>query len=679
MRKKITLSTGINSLRLPPHFSKTFTILFSAFVLFAALVTSCKKDDFEGEIIGVCPVVVSTDPMDKAVDVALNKLISITFNTDMDPATINSNTVTIKQGTTVIAGTLAATTDAKTFTFLPTTALLPFVVYSGTVTTGAEDILHTAMVDNYVWSFTTIPAVSLSVDPAIGGTVTGAGSFAQGSSATVVATPSAGYTFTSWTENGTVASTSPSFQFTMAGNKALVANFTVIPPGSFAVNLSSSPAAGGITTGSGSYVVGTPVTITATANAGYTFVNWTENGAIASTSSSFQFVIASNRTLVANYRLIPASQFAVILSSSPAAGGTTDGEGSYPSGTSVTITAAVNTGYTFTSWTDKGTGLVVSTSPNYTFALASNRTFVANFTISTFTLTVIAQNGTVTRSSTQATYNYGTAVILTATPAAGYVFSSWSGNASGIINPLTVLMTSNKTITANFTLLPVGPLPINLGTAGDFGILTKTGISTTGITSLAGDIGVSPAAATAITGFGLIMDTNGESSQTPIVTGKVYASDYAAPTPAKMTRAVSDMETAFTTANGLVTPAPIVGIYAGDISGRILPPGLYKWATSVLVSNAGVTLTGGPNDTWVFQISQDLIINNSAKITLLGGAQAKNIFWIVTGQATLGTNADVSGIIMSKTLISLNTGAKVTGKLLAQTAVTLNAATVVQP
>jgi hypothetical protein len=175
------------------------------------------------------------------------------------------------------------------------------------------------------------------------------------------------------------------------------------------------------------------------------------------------------------------------------------------------------------------------------------------------------------------------------------------------------------------------------------------------------------------------MDINGQSSHTPIVIGKVYASDYAPPTPSKMTTAVSDMETAYTTAMGLTTPAPIVEMGAGNISGLILPPGLYKWGTGVLISGAGVTLSGGPNDVWVFQISQNLTVNSSAIITLSGGAQAKNIFWVVAGQATLGTDVIFNGNILSKTLISLNTGASVTGRLLAQTAVTLNASTVIKP
>ena len=218
--------------------------------------------------------------------------------------------------------------------------------------------------------------------------------------------------------------------------------------------------------------------------------------------------------------------------------------------------------------------------------------------------------------------------------------------------------------------------PVKLGTAGNFTILTKTGISTTGTTSILGDIGVSPIAATAITGFGLIMDASRQFSHTPIVTGKVYAANYAFPTPSKMTTAVNDMQTAFTTANGLKFPAPIVNLYAGNISGRTLAPGVYKWSTGLLISNVGVTLNGAADDVWVFQIAQNLTVNNGAIITLRGGALAKNVFWVVTGKATLGTTVNFSGVILSKTLISLNTGAKVTGKLLAQTAVTLIASSV---
>ena len=749
MSKKIIHHS--DSVRNCRSYSKIVNTTWCLLLLLIVFLAACKKDNFKGEVTGLCPVV-TTDPMDKAVDVALNKVITATFNTDMDSSTISKTTFIITQGGTQVSGTVATTPSFKAFTFKPDQPLLPFTAYTGTVTTGAADRFRTALVSDYVWTFTTLPQVTLSSNPIAGGTTAGAGEFAQGSVVTVTAAPNTGYTFTNWTDNGTIVSTSSSYQFTMAGNKALVANFTLVPASQFAVLLSSNPAAGGTTTGSGPYNAGSSVTVTATPNAGYTFVNWTDNGNVASTSSSYQFILAGNRTLVANFTVIAASQFAVILSSNPAAGGMTAGSGPYNAGSSVTVTATPNNGYTFLNWTDNGT--IASTSPTYTFALNANRTLVANFAINTytlalspnpaaggttsgagsfnagssvtatatantgytfvnwtdngtiastnatytftlnanrslianfsantFTLNVTATNGTVVKNPNQATYNSGSTVQLTATPNSGYAFTSWSGDATGSTNPLTVTMDANKNITANFTLTPsIGPGQINLGLAGNFAMLTKTGISTTGITSVQGDIGVSPAAATSITGFGLIMDATGQFSTAPgTVTGKVYAADYAAPTPSNMTTAISNMETAYTTANGLVTPAPIVDLYAGDISGKILTPGLYKYNTGVLITNAGVTLAGGPNDTWVFHISQDLTVNNSAIITLTGGAQAKNITWVVAGQATLGSNSNFSGIIISKTLISLNTGAKVTGRLLAQTAVTLNASTVVLP
>jgi hypothetical protein len=230
---------------------------------------------------------------------------------------------------------------------------------------------------------------------------------------------------------------------------------------------------------------------------------------------------------------------------------------------------------------------------------------------------------------------------------------------------------SSNTATTAAAKKVVAAAPLVLGTAEVFTILSETGISTTGVTSITGDIGVSPIAATAITGFGLIRAANGQYSHTPIVIGGVYAANYAAPTPAIMTTAVADMKTAFTAANDRTYPAAIVEKYAGNISGRTLPPGLYKWSTSVLISDAGVTISGTSNDVWVFDISEKLIVDNGAIVHLTGGAQAKNIFWVVSGKAVLGTTVNFSGVILSKTLISVNTGAKVTGRLLAQTAVTL--------
>lgn len=426
-------------------------------LLLTLFSVGCKKVTETSGIISACPVVVSTDPMDKAVDVVLNKAISATFNTDMNPATINATSFSIKQGSQIISGTVAPTATGTTFTFKPDVPLLPFTKYTGTITIAASDKFRTAMVNDYVWTFTTIPQVTLSTNLAAGGIVSGAGTFAQGSTVTVSATPKTGYTFTNWTDSGktTIASTSPSYQFTMSGNRALIANFTIIPPTQYAVVLSSNPVAGGSTYGSGSYDVGSTVTVIESPNPGYTFVNWTESGNIVSTSSSYQFTLTANKTLVANFTSIPALQFAVILSSNPAAGGTNSGSGSYTAGTSVTVTATPNTGYTFVNWTESGN--IVSTSSSYTFAINATRTLVANFLINSYTLSVSANpsgGGTIAKNPDQLKYDHGTNVLLTATPNTGYTFTNWTDNGTIVSTSAAyqITMTRNRTLVANFTL-----------------------------------------------------------------------------------------------------------------------------------------------------------------------------------------------------------------------------------
>ena len=219
---------------------------------------------------------------------------------------------------------------------------------------------------------------------------------------------------------------------------------------------------------------------------------------------------------------------------------------------------------------------------------------------------------------------------------------------------------------------------VNLGKAGDFVILSKTAVSTTGTTSIIGNVGVSPVAATYLTGFGLIMDSTNVFSTSSLVTGKLYAADYAVPTPINMGTAISDMETAYTDAAGRTLP-DATELGAGDISGLTITPGLYKWGTGVLISAGGVTISGGANDIFIFQIAQDLTVANGAIITLSGGAQAKNIFWQVAGQTKLGTTSQMKGIILCQTLIEMQTGATLNGRALAQTAVTLDSNAITSP
>jgi len=709
-------------------------------LLLVAFAAGCKKVTEEAGIIGVCPIVVSTDPMDKAVDVVLNKTISATFNTDMNPAAINSATFTIKQGSQLISGTVAPTSSGTTFTFKPDVALLPFTKYTGTITTGATDKFRTAMVSDYVWTFTTIPQVTLSTNLAAGGTATGAGTFAQGSTVTVSATPKTGYTFTNWTDSGTttIASASPSYQFTMSGNRALVANFTIIPPTQFAVVLSSNPIAGGSTYGSGSYNAGTTVTIIESPNPGYTFVNWTENGNIVSTSSSFQFSLTANRTFVANFSIIPALQYAVILSSSPAAGGTNTGSGSYTAGTSVTITASPNTGYTFVNWTENGN--IVSTSSNYTFAINTTRRLVANFLINTYTLTVttnpasggtVTKNpdqlkydhgtnvlltatpntgytftnwtdngtvistsaayqismtrnrvlvanftlnsylltltinptvgGTVTKNPNQAAYDSGITVQLTATPNAGYTFTSWNGDATGSTNPLSVVMNANKNITANFTAVPP---PVPLGTAANFGAFGgNAGITNQGINTIINNGGIgTTAASTLITGFhdGITGDVY---TETPLNIGNSTGGIFTAP-PAPGTatsqaiaaKGLNDANIAYLS----ISPASKPGGTdpgAGELGGLTLAPGIYKSASGTFnISNGDLTLDakGDPNAVWIFQTASGLTVGiagpaGARSVKMINGGLPKNVFWYVGSAATIN---GAGGGIMVGTIIA---------------------------
>lgn len=217
---------------------------------------------------------------------------------------------------------------------------------------------------------------------------------------------------------------------------------------------------------------------------------------------------------------------------------------------------------------------------------------------------------------------------------------------------------------------------VDLGSAGNFVILAKTGISTTGTTAVVGDIGVSPAAATYITGFALTLPAASAFSTSALVTGKVYAPSYADPTPANLTTAILDMQTAYTDAAGRASTVTELG--AGNIGGLTLPAGVYKWGTGLTIPT-DVTLSGSANDIWIFQVAQNLNISSGAKIILAGGAQANNIFWVVAGQTTIGTTAVVNGNILDQTAIVLNTGATINGRALAQSAVTLDASTVTLP
>lgn len=211
--------------------------------------------------------------------------------------------------------------------------------------------------------------------------------------------------------------------------------------------------------------------------------------------------------------------------------------------------------------------------------------------------------------------------------------------------------------------------PVNLGTAGNFVILAKSGISTIPTSAITGNIGVSPIGETAITGFALTLTAGSPFATSAQVTGKVYAPGYADPTPVNLTTAIGDMQTAYTDAAGRTTP-DFTELGAGQIGGLTLVPGLYKWGTDVLISS-DVTLSGGPNDVWIFQIDGALTLSASMSVNLSGGALAKNIFWETVGAVSINANSQFEGVVLSGGAITTDAGSTVKGRLLSQTAVTI--------
>ena len=237
-------------------------------------------------------------------------------------------------------------------------------------------------------------------------------------------------------------------------------------------------------------------------------------------------------------------------------------------------------------------------------------------------------------------------------------------------------MFNNKVWTFTTASAGNGPAPVILGSSGTFVILAKTAISSVPASVITGNIGVSPAAESYLTGFSQT-DAIGYATA-PQVTGFIYAADMAPPAPSNMTTAVSDMETAYTDAAGRITP-DFTNLGSGDIGGLTLVPGLYTWNTAVTIPS-DVTISGtNDNDVWIFQISGNLLISSGMKVLLGGNAKAKNIFWQVAGEASLGTTSVFEGIILSQTAITLGTGATLNGRALAQAQVALDQAVVTQP
>jgi hypothetical protein len=229
------------------------------------------------------------------------------------------------------------------------------------------------------------------------------------------------------------------------------------------------------------------------------------------------------------------------------------------------------------------------------------------------------------------------------------------------------------------------PSSVSLGSSvSTFAILTKAGISTVPTSAIIGNIGVSPIAATAITGFALTADSTNKFSTSTQVTGQVFAANYAAPTPALLTSAVSEMEAAYLDAESRLNPVSedlgagtLGGVNPGGTSGA-LTKGVHKFGSTVTIAG-NLNFSGGADDVFIIQISGDLEQVANTNVILHGGAQAKNIFWQVAGTVFVKPGAHMEGIILGKTAVTFETGSSLVGRIMAQTFCALQKATITAP
>jgi hypothetical protein len=290
--------------------------------------------------------------------------------------------------------------------------------------------------------------INVSANPSNAGNVSGGGTYNEGTYCSVMATPANGYEFVNWTEGGNVVSTSASYTFMVTGNRTLVANFQeqIVY---YSIRVSANPIVAGTVTGGGSYPQGESCTVSATANEGFSFSNWTEGGNVVSTNANYTFTVTSGRNLVANF-VSGTQSYTISVSANPDNAGTVTGGGTYEEGTSCTVTATPNQRYLFVNWTENG--VEVSTEQSYTFTVTVDRTLVANFGMPMIEITASVDPEEAASVSGAGTYNYGEEVTLILTRNEDWAFQNWTEDGIVVSNEMTYtfIATENRDLVAHF-------------------------------------------------------------------------------------------------------------------------------------------------------------------------------------------------------------------------------------
>lgn len=294
---------------------------------------------------------------------------------------------------------------------------------------------------NYTLTPQFVQQATLTIASATGGSATGGGTYDVGTVVPVLATPTTGYAFSSWTGANIANASAASTTVTLTGNE------TITPAFGLAYTLSINAAPGGSTTGAGTYLAGSTVTVSETANSGYRTGGWGGPNAsqLASAGSATTTIVMNG-----NYTLTPDFVQQAVLSITNVAGGTSTGGGTYDVGTVVPVTTTPNSGYTFTDWS--GSNIANASATSTTVTLNASETITPVYA-QLYTLSITGQQG---GSATGAgTYAAGTTVTVTETPNAGYRTNGWAGpNASQLANAgsatTTIVMNGNYTISAGF-------------------------------------------------------------------------------------------------------------------------------------------------------------------------------------------------------------------------------------
>ena len=280
--------------------------------------------------------------------------------------------------------------------------------------------------------------VAAAANPEEAGVITGTGEYELSDTVTLTATANEGYKFVNWTENGEVVSEEAKYLFEITKDRNLVANFELL---SYNVTASVNPENAGVVNGAGTYNHGEEVTLTATANVVYKFINWTENGEVVSEEAEYSFEITEDRNLVANFEEIEDPEnpggnepgddektCVVTAVANPEEGGSVSGAGTYKKDMTVTLKATAKSGYLFLNWTENG--VIVSTENEYSFIVTKDINLIANFEKTTCNVTVVVNPedaGTITGTGT---YVKNMSVTLTAKANEGYKFLNWTENGT---------------------------------------------------------------------------------------------------------------------------------------------------------------------------------------------------------------------------------------------------------